>query len=83
MLAYNILASHHAALNGAPPPPPPGPLPVIITGTAGSGKSYLTRNMCIAETREARGGGMPRKCQGWKGGENRSKLCSWVCSNWL
>ena len=31
---------HHAALNGAPPPPPE-PLQVIITGTAGSGKSYL------------------------------------------
>ena len=30
---------HHAALNGAPPPPEP--LQVIITGTAGSGKSYL------------------------------------------
>ena len=39
MLAYNILASHHAALNGATPPEP---LQVIITGTAGSGKSYLT-----------------------------------------
>ena len=38
MLAYNILASHHAALNGATPPEP---LQVIITGTAGSGKSYL------------------------------------------
>ena len=37
MLAYSILASHHAALNGATPPPPE----VIITGTAGSGKSYL------------------------------------------
>ena len=32
---------HHASLNGAPPPPPPEPLQVIITGTAGSGKSYL------------------------------------------
>ena len=35
---------HHAALNGAHPPPPhppPEPLQVIITGTAGSGKSYL------------------------------------------
>ena len=33
--------------------------------------------MCIAETREARGGGgRPIKCQGWKGGENWSKLCS-------
>ena len=31
---------HHAALNGALPPPPE-PLQVIITGTAGSGKSYL------------------------------------------
>ena len=31
---------HHAALHGAPPPPPE-PLQVIITGTAGSGKSYL------------------------------------------
>ena len=30
---------HHAALNGAPPPPEPPQ--VIITGTAGSGKSYL------------------------------------------
>ena len=30
---------HHAALNGALPPPEP--LQVIITGTAGSGKSYL------------------------------------------
>ena len=38
MLAYNILASHHAALNGATSPEP---LQVIITGTAGSGKSYL------------------------------------------
>ena len=38
MLAYNILASHHAALNGATPPEP---LQVVITGTAGSGKSYL------------------------------------------
>ena len=38
MLAYNILASHHAALNGATPPEP---LQVIITGTPGSGKSYL------------------------------------------
>ena len=38
MLAYNILASHHAALNSATPPEP---LQVIITGTAGSGKSYL------------------------------------------
>ena len=42
MLAYNILASNHAALNGAPPPPPPPErLQVIITGTAESGKSYL------------------------------------------
>ena len=38
MLAYNILASNHAALNGAPPPEP---LQVIMTGTAESGKSYL------------------------------------------
>ena len=35
MLAYNILASHHAALNSATLPEP------LITGTAGSGKSYL------------------------------------------
>ena len=41
MLAYNILAFNHAALNGTPPPPPPEPLQVIITGTAESGKSYL------------------------------------------
>ena len=42
MLAYNILAFNHAALNGPPPPPPPPePLQVIITGTAESGKSYL------------------------------------------
>ena len=44
MLADNILASHHAALNGATPPPPPlpqEPLQLIITGTAGSDKSYL------------------------------------------
>ena len=40
MLAYNILAFNHAALNGATPPIPPPP-EVIITGTAGSGKSYL------------------------------------------
>ena len=38
MLAYNILAFNHAALNGTPPPEP---LQVIITGTAESGKSYL------------------------------------------
>ena len=40
MLAYNILAFNHAALNGTTPPPPE-PLQVIITGTAESGKSYL------------------------------------------
>ena len=51
MLAYSILASHYAALNGATPPEP---LQVIITGTAGSGKSYLNNaikallgNTCI------------------------------------
>ena len=38
MLAYNILVSNHASLNGAPPPEP---LQVIITGTAGSGNSCL------------------------------------------
>ena len=37
-----------------------------------------TRVQCIEETREARRevGRRPMKCQGWKVGENRSKLCS-------
>ena len=39
-------------------------------------KYILTRNTCILETREAGGEGRPIKCQGWKGGENWSKLCS-------
>ena len=32
--------------------------------------------MCIAEPREARGGGEARKMSGMKGGDNWSKLCS-------
>ena len=32
--------------------------------------------MCIAEPREARGGGEVRKMSGMEGGENWSKLCS-------
>ena len=28
---------------------------------------YHTRNTCIADTRKARGGGRPIKCQGWRG----------------
>ena len=37
-LAYNILAMHHEALNSETPNEP---LRMIITGTAGSGKSFL------------------------------------------
>ena len=35
----------------------------------------LTRNTCIAEPREARGGGI--KCQGWKG-ERIGVKCTFV-----
>ena len=41
--------------------------------------SRYTRNTCIAETREARGGGgvgEAHKMSAMEGGENRSKLCS-------
>ena len=37
-LAYNIVAMHHEALNIEAPNEP---LHIIITGTAGSGKSFL------------------------------------------
>ena len=39
-------------------------------------KYILTRNTCIVETREARGGGEAHKMSGMEGGENWSKLCS-------
>ena len=36
----------------------------------------MTRNTCIAEPREARGGGEAHKMSGMEEGENWSKLCS-------
>ena len=38
--------------------------------------NYYTRNTCIAETREARGGWEAHKISVMEGGENCSKLCS-------
>ena len=40
-------------------------------------KTPLTRNTCIAEPREAWGGGRPIKCQGWKGERIGVKWVAW------